>query len=63
MYTQRLRDHNKTGRFMLYNYGKIDPSTHPNNESFNLRFLETEFHNTLITLQVDASDIAFVYTR
>ena len=48
---------------MLYNYGKIHESTHPDNESFTLRFHETNFHNTLILLQVDASDIAFVYTR
>lgn len=48
---------------MLYNYGKIHPSTHPDNESFTLRFRETDFHNTLILLQMDASDIAFVYTR
>lgn len=45
---------------MLHNYGTVHPSTHPTNSSFILRLLYTQFHNTFVTFNLDASDLSFV---
>ena len=45
---------------MVYNHGKVHPSSHPNNHSFILKFIHEDLHNSFVTLKVDASDISFV---
>ena len=45
---------------MLHNFGEVDKSSRPNNNSFILRFKYKEFHNTFVTYTIDASDITFV---
>ena len=47
---------------MLYNFGEIHPSTAANNDSVTLRFRYNDFQNTLVTFQIDASDITYVYS-
>ena len=45
---------------MLHNYGRIHPSTHPNNSSFIMRLIYPRLHNSLVTFRLDAADLAFV---
>ena len=45
---------------MLHNFGEVDESSRPNNNSFILRFKYTEFHNTSVTFNMDASNIEFI---
>ena len=47
---------------MLYNFGEIHPSAAANNDSVTLRFRCNDFQNTLVTFQIDASDITYVYS-
>ncbi len=60
---QELLRLGKTGRYLIPNYGVIHPSTHPDQNSFILRFLHTDFHNTFVTFDIDASDLQFVVNR
>ena len=48
------------GKYLLHNYGQVHPSTHPDDNSFILRFVHTSLHNTFVTFYIDASDIQFV---
>ena len=45
---------------MAYNFGTIDPSSQPNNNSFILRFTYNDLHNTFLTFNLDASSLSFV---
>ena len=45
---------------MMHNYGKIHPSTHPNNSSFIMRLMYPNLHNSFITFRIDATDLRFV---
>lgn len=45
---------------MLHNYGKLHHSTHPNNNSFIMRLLYPDLHNSFVTLNLDATDLSFV---
>ena len=45
---------------MIHNYGKVHHSSHPNKNSFILKFVHGDLHNSFITLRIDASDITFV---
>ena len=45
---------------MIHNYGKVHHSSHPNKNSFILKFVHEDLHNSFITLRIDASDITFV---
>ena len=45
---------------MLHNFGRVHPSSHPNNHSFILKFIHEDLHNSFVTLRIDASDISFV---
>ena len=45
---------------MIHNYGKVHHSSHPNKDSFILKFVHADLHNSFITLRIDASDITFV---
>ena len=47
---------------MLYNFGDVHPSTMANNNSVTLRFRYNDFQNTMVTFQIDASDITYVYS-
>ena len=47
---------------MLYNFGDIHSSTMANNDSVTLRFRYNDFQNTMVTFQIDASDITYVYS-
>ena len=60
MSLQELRKQKKSGRYMIHNYGKVHHGSHPNNNSFILKFLHEDLHNSFVTLRIDASDIAFV---
>ena len=51
----------KTGKYLLHNYGQVHHSTHPDDNSFILRFVHTSLHNSFVTFDIDASDIQFVY--
>ncbi len=48
------------GKYLLHNYGQVHPSTHPDDNSFILRFVHTSLHNSFVTFYIDASDIQFV---
>lgn len=45
---------------MAYNFGSIDPSSQPNNDSFILRFTYNDLHNTFLIFNLDASTLSFV---
>ena len=45
---------------MAHNYGTVDPSSQPNNDSFILRFTYNDLHNTFLTFHFDASSLSFV---
>ena len=45
---------------MMHNYGEIHQSTHISNSSFIMRMVYPDFHNSLVTFRIDASDISFV---
>lgn len=45
---------------MIYNFGEIDNSSRPNEQSFILRFKHKEFHNTFVTFEIAGDDIKFV---
>ena len=45
---------------MIHNYGKVHHNSHPNNDSFILKFFHDDLHNSFVTLRIDASDITFV---
>ena len=45
---------------MLHNYGIVHPSTQPNNNSFILRLMYPDLHNSLVSFVIDATDVAFV---
>ena len=47
---------------MLYNFGDIHTSTKASNDSVVLRFRHNDFQNTMVTFQIDASDITYVYS-
>ena len=57
---QELRKKKKSGRYMIHNYGQVHHGSHPNNNSFILKFLHDDLHNSFVTLRIDASDITFV---
>ena len=48
------------GLYKLSNFGRVHPSSNPNNNSFILRFFHEGLHNSFVTLKIDASDISFV---
>lgn len=45
---------------MLHNYGEIHRSTHSNNNTFIMRLIYPDLHNTFVTFRLDASDVSFV---
>lgn len=45
---------------MLHNFGEIHDSSHPDNDTYIIRFKYKEFHNTLIKFNIDASEVFFV---
>ena len=45
---------------MIHNYGTVHQDSHPNNDSFILKFLHDDLHNSFVTLRIDATDISFV---
>ena len=47
---------------MLHNFGRIHKSSHPNNQSFIMRFIHEDLHNTFVTFKIDASSLVFVYS-
>ena len=52
----------RTGKYMLHNFGKLHKeSSHPNEDSFILRFIHDDVHNTLVSFDIDASNLLFVY--
>ena len=57
---QERRKRGIKGFYMLHNYGKIHPSTHPNNHTFILRLLYPDLHNSFVTFNLDATDLSFV---
>jgi len=46
---------------MVHNYGKVHNSSHPNNDSFILKFVHEDLHNSFVTFRIDASNILYVY--
>lgn len=48
------------GHFMIHNFGRIHPDSHPNNSSFILRLFHDDLHNSFVTFKIDALDISFV---
>ena len=46
---------------MVHNYGKVHNSSHPNNDSFILKFVHEDLHNSFVTFKIDASNLLFVY--
>ena len=57
---QDKRKKKQSGRYMIHNHGKVHHDSHPNNESFILKFFHNDLHNSFVTLRIDASDILFV---
>ena len=57
-----LREQGRRGHYMAHNFGTVDPSSHPNENSFLLKFLYDDLHNTLLRIKIDASSVSFVYT-
>ena len=48
------------GLYKMSNFGRVHPSSNPNNNSFILRLFHEGLHNSFVTLKIDASDISFV---
>ena len=46
---------------MIRNFGKVHNSSHPNNDSFILKFVHEDLHNSFVTFRIDASNLLFVY--
>lgn len=59
--TQRMMDQKKKGSYLLPNFGRIHPSTHIDNNSFIIRLIHDDLHNSFVTFRIDASDIQFVF--
>lgn len=47
---------------MAETFGRVHRSSRPNNQSFILRFVHEDLHNTFVTFRMDASNIYFVYS-
>lgn len=45
---------------MLHNYGELHPSTSIDNNSFIMRLVYNELHNSFVTFEIDATDVSFV---
>ena len=45
---------------MMHNYGQVHPTTHVNNNSFIMRLLYPNLHNSFVTFRVDATDLSLV---
>lgn len=50
----------KTPHFLLSGFGHVHSETHPDPDSFILKFVHTELQNTFVTFDIEASDIKFV---
>ena len=59
---QYLRQLDKPGHYMMYNYGEIHPTTSADNYSITMRFRHTDFQNSMVTFHIDASDVTYVYS-
>ena len=46
---------------MLHNFGRVSESTHSNENAFMLKFIYEDLLNTVVTLEIDATNIVFVY--
>ena len=57
-----LKKENKSGLYLLSNFGQADESIRSSNSSFILRLVHEDLHNTFVTMRLDASDIVFVYS-